>query len=828
MIKKYLFLFVLFIAQNIFSQVQNQALKEIEYSGSIIGKITDSIAKTPIEYTSISLFLEETNKVINGSTSDSKGNFKIQNIPNGNYKLAIYFIGYKNRMISNIVIDSIHQKINLGDLYITTAISNLEEVVIKGKTALVEYKIDKTVYNVENDVTSQGGAAIDILKKVPQVNVDINGNVELQGNSNIRFLINGKPSSIFGNSLADALASIPASQIKSIEAITSPGAKYDVQGTGGIINIILKENKVQGINGNINLSAGTRFETSSLNLSTRKNKFGMNIFFGGNAQLTSHTPNSQNRTSTDSIAQINAQLIQNGTTDFRRNGFNTGASLEWNINTKNSITSAFTYNQFENNNINNLNQEQISKDYTTSTVLKDVVGTRNSINYAANKSVDWNINYRKVFKKEGQELTISYITSYGKPNSNYIQTQSIDGEALPFNGTKSNNIGKDNNQTISIDYIYPIKKNFLVETGVKHTQQDIISSSNIRFLDISSNEYVNSPLESYHLNYGMKIYAGYLSSTFTLYNWLNVKIGLRDEYTGVKIDYQNTTVPSYNILSPSISLSHKFSKEQQLKFAYTRRIERPEYTELNPFVNLSDPHNISTGNTQLRPEIGNNFELGFSKNFSNDGNIYIGLIERINTQDLKQITTFYPSYLVGDSIYSNVSVTTRQNIGAEYNSGMNISASIPIANKFVIRGNINCMNRYVVSPVLGNIEMGFRERVNLNLTYNYSKSLIFEAFGNYNSSAKNVQGVMPQSLTYTIAFKKVFWNKKASFGFTTTNAFNKYVKQETTTITTSYVSDAIRQLPYRSLGINFTYKFGKLEFKKTKEEPNDYLNNLPN
>ena len=157
-----------------------------------------------------------------------------------------------------------------------------------------------------NDLTSQGGAAIDVLKKVPQVTVDIDGNVELQGNSNIRFLINGKPSSVFGNSLADALASIPASQIKSIEAITSPGAKYDSQGTGGIINIILVDNKMQGVNGNINFSAGTRLENGSMNLNVRHNKIGFNAFFSGNAALKSDLPYS--RTGYPLIPHLNQQL----------------------------------------------------------------------------------------------------------------------------------------------------------------------------------------------------------------------------------------------------------------------------------------------------------------------------------------------------------------------------------------------------------------------------------------------------------------------------------------------------------------------------------------
>src|SRR5450432_1608231 len=187
------------------------------------------------------------------------------------------------------------------------------------------------VYNAERDITSQGGVATDLLKKIPMISVDVDGNVELQGNANIRFLINGKPSSIFGNNLADALQSIPASQIKSIEVVTSPGAKYDAEGTGGIINIILKDSKVQGINGNINVSAGTRLENASLNLNARKNNFGMNAYFSGNAQLPSTTLNSLNRNAFDSSGNLSGNLTQNGQSTFKRNGFETGLGFDWSI-----------------------------------------------------------------------------------------------------------------------------------------------------------------------------------------------------------------------------------------------------------------------------------------------------------------------------------------------------------------------------------------------------------------------------------------------------------------------------------------------------------------
>ncbi|MDV7698058.1 TonB-dependent receptor [Chryseobacterium soli] len=731
-------------------------------------------------------------------------------------------------LLSTLLVNA--QTTNSGTLKDKTAdslagntIKALEGVTIVAKKAVVENKIDKIVYNVANDLTSQNGAAIDVLKKVPQVTVDADGNVELQGNPNVRFLINGKPSSIFGNSLADALASIPASQIKSIEAVTSPGAKYDAQGTGGVINIILNESKVKGINGTVSASAGTRFETGSVNLNFRNNNFSLNTFFSGNAQLKSRTPSSQDRISHDLSSQT--RLLQDGYTDFQRHGYRTGLGFEWSINKTNTVSGSVSYNDFANKSIGLINQEQYITDFSNGGE-QSIMGYRNSDNRSSVHSIDGNISYRKTFKKEGQELTADYVVSYGSPKSNYLQTQSVSGASSPYSGISGSNPGTDTSHTLSVDYVQPVNDNVTLEMGAKTILQHITNTTDVSVLDALSEQYAADPFQSYRLKYDMGIYAAYLSSSLKLFNWLDVRAGARYEYTTVKIDFQNTSIPSYNLLVPSLILSHKFDKGQTLKLAYTRRVERPEYSEVNPFLNFSDPHNITTGNPGLKPEIGDNMELGYTKNFTGGATVSLTLTERINSQDLKQITTFYPVYTVNGTEYANVSLTTRQNIGKEYNSGGIVSGSIPLLNnKLNIRGNMMIFHRYIVSDIyVGNLDMGMRYRLNLNINYQFPKDFIVEAFGNYNSAAKNIQGKNPQSITYSIAARKQFWNKKASIGFTATNPFNQYIKQVTTVDTNDYSSYSVRQLPLRSFGISFSYKFGKMDFKKEKDISNDYLN----
>ena len=253
--------------------VYAQHEEEKHEDGKISGRIIDSASGEAIEYAAVSLQKMDDGKVVNGATADVKGKFNLENVAEGNYKLIVDFIGYQKKEKKNIVVSKEISNVVLGEIKLSNKQKTLKEVTITSEKAIIENKIDKMVYNVDKDVTSQGGVAADVLKKVPQVSVDVDGNVELQGNSNIRFLINGKPSVMFGNNIADVLQSIPSSQIQSIEVITSPGAKYDAEGTGGIINIILKKTTAQGINGNVSVTGGTRLQNGSFNLNARKGKF---------------------------------------------------------------------------------------------------------------------------------------------------------------------------------------------------------------------------------------------------------------------------------------------------------------------------------------------------------------------------------------------------------------------------------------------------------------------------------------------------------------------------------------------------------------------------
>jgi outer membrane receptor protein involved in Fe transport len=784
---------------------------------NVTGTIIDALQNTPVEYCSVSLIDQQTGKIIDGVISNSKGLFKLVVQKTGTYKIKAEFIAYHPFTKDSIRIDK--TDLNLGTLLLQPSAVNMNEVTVTGTKATIENQIDKMVYNPGNDLTAQGGVAIDVLKKVPMVSVDIDGNVELMGNSNVRFLINGKPSSIFGASITDALQSIPASQIKSIDVITSPGAKYDATGTGGIINIVLKENEIQGINGNVNLSAGTRYENGSFTLNARKGNFAVGAFLNGNMQLNTVSKNTSNRQSYSAAKDTINQLIQQGQNPFTRDGYRSGINFNWSITKKDELTAVLNYNHFENHGTGLTSQDQQLL-LSSGDVLSDLMTSRASDSRMSANSTDWSLSYKKTFNTKDQELDVLYTTSYGNNSNTASQITNNQTGSLPASGLRSNNPGQDHQTEISVDYTQPVVQGFTIETGGKVVLQDITNSVLTDTL-LSNGNYVRNDGQSYSFNYSRSIYAAYLSTSFALFHeFLIGKAGLRYERTNTSADFAGTSIPGYNTFAPSFTVQHKLDKTQSIKLSYSYRIERPDYGDLNPFFNISDPHNISTGNPLVRPEIGHNYELGYSKSFEKGGNIYFAGYYRYNTDDMQSFTTYYNVLNVNGTDYNDVALTSRTNIGTQTTVGANIFGSVPVTNELNLRSNIQVGERTNTNPGLPSVS-GFSYRANLNASYQLPHDLAFEVFGNYNSSQKNISSTRPAFFFYNLAIRKQFLNKKASIGLTAANPFGMYITQKSATYGSNFYQTNIRQVPFQSFGITLNYKFGKLEFKKDPKEDNN-------
>jgi ferric enterobactin receptor len=783
---------------------------------TVQGTVVDSAARQPLEFATITLFPKGSKKPATGSITDATGKFAINDAGEGVFTILIESIGYKSFSVNDITISKTDKQKELGIIKLVTANKTMEAVVVTAQTKTIDNKIDRLVFNAEKDISSQTGTASDVLKKVPQVAVDADGNVQLAGSGGVRFLINGKPSTAFGSSVADVLQSIPASQIKSIEVITNPGAKYDAQGLGGIINIILKTNKAKGYNGNLSLTAGTRQDGGSFNFNVRNNNFGANAFVSGSKRLKATVPFYSERNTANGAAVD--YLRQDGSSKFERHGFQTGVGFDWTIKKLNSISGSVSYNDFGNKGVGNTLQDlEISKGGTIPPVFTQI----NSSNISKFTNTDLGLNYKRTFAKENRELELAVNSSIGNGSTITANEQFALPAGSINSATQSTNPGKSTETQISADYTEPLAKDVVLGTGSKFSFDNINSNSSATKFDQGMQSYIPDNSLTSNLHYNQKVYAAYAELSFPLFNGITAKAGSRYERTEINAFYSNAQqqkkVPGYNTFVPSVYLSKKIDDKQSVKLSYSKRIERPEYSDLNPFVNTTDPKNLSTGNPNLLPEIGHRIEMSYTRDFGKTGSAMVNLFYRINENDIQPYATYYPTYNVGDSVYTNVSVSMRQNIGAEKNLGANFFGDLHINSKFGLRGNLFMFRRHTIN----NIDKGFNTnsfnyRFNLNATYQFAPTLVAEMFGNFNSARHEAQGIYPSFISYTVAVRKQFWNKNGSLALTANNFAGKYVDQKTKLFGPGYDAVSLRQIPFRSVGLNFTWKFGKLEFKKDK------------
>ena len=790
-------------------------------TGQIEGIVVDSENQLPIEYATIIVYQNGITKALTGATSNAKGAFVIKELTNGMYKVNIEFVGSKTFTVNNITIDNNHNRIDLKTISLQKSSGSLAAVTVKSSAKTIDNKIDKMVFNAEKDISAQNGVATDLLKKIPMVSVDIDGNVQLAGTSSIRFLINGKPSVAFGSNITEVLQSIPASEIKTVEVITNPGAKYDADGLGGIINIVLKQNKTRGYNGNISSSIGTRIENGSVNLAARNNNFGASLFIATNARLLAATPMTMYRNTTDSVNKINNYIQQDGSSDVKRQGTHSGLNLDWTYLKKNSFTANFGTNQFGFD-ANGANTQVLSSQPFGGAVMQNAILHNVTANhFNENQNYNFGGNYKRTFDKADRELEISYNASSSKFSINASNLQYLmPSNALNY-GSNNLNASKEYNNELKLDFTEPISDKVKLSLGGKMVDFGINSATTVYIQSNNSVAKLNNSLTN-TLDYQQKVLAVYSELEFPIVDWVDVKLGGRWEQTKVNATFSNALQqinPNYNNFVPSIFFKRKLGEDNSLKLSYSRRINRPGTEELNPYINTTDPKNMAQGNPYLLPELGERIEFTYSQEIKELGSVMVTLFQRNSNQDIQPYVTYYPSLQVGDSVYNNVNLSKPQNIGLEKNTGVNIFGDLKVSPAFSVRSNFSYYYRKIYNSIDHNYNASSQNyRANINLTYEFSKNLVSECFGNFNSARNEVQGKYPANLSYSFAVRKKFWNGKGSFGFVANNPFAEYVKQQTLISGTNFNSNSIRYVPSRSFGISFNWRFGKLEFKKDKKE----------
>lgn len=795
--------------------------------GRITGKVVDSLSHTPMASASISLFDMTSGRTITGTTTNANGMFRLNGLAEGLYGLKVEFVGHHAKSIPDIRITAKANTVELHAIEISPTSTDLKSITITGKKPAIENKIDRMVFNAERDITSQGGVATDLLRKVPQVSVDIDGNVELQGSSAIRFLINGKPSTIFGSNIADVLRSIPASQIKSIEVITNPGAKYDAQGLGGIINIILKQNTARGINGNISLTSGLRGDNASYNMNVRRGEFGVGAYVNGNIRYNATTLSHTDKLSLDTVHQTEVALTRDSRNVNGSGSWSTGIGFDWTYRKKNSFYGGLNLYHYQGDWHGSADQSQATSGaLPPNDPLSYWAGSNPFEGLFHSRNRDMSLQYKRTFVKKDKELELG--VNHG--HADRLNHTASDQYLLPFDslyfGTISRNPGTEDRTEWHLDFSDPVSEKVTLGFGGKAVLNDISSTSEVSMYDPTTHVYAPDSLLTYNLRYRQQVYAAYGEITFPLSRQLQAKTGGRLERTNIQTFFSNAGQqaenPGYYTFVPSIHLSWKVNDSRSFRLSYSRRIERPGYDQLNPFINTSDPKNISSGNPLLRPETGDRFEISFNEGFGKSGSLMLSLFHRINLDDIQPFIVYHPDLKVGDTTYHDVYVTTPQNIGTEKNTGLNLFGEMNLNEKISLRSNGAVFFRHTINlmdPGFNSNSVNFR--FNLNGSWVIRQDLAAEFFGSFNSARHEAQGKYPSYTSYSMALRKQLWSKKGSLALSLVNPFAANMHQATELRGSNFTSYNMRLVPVRSIYVNFTWKFGKLEFKKDTEEKPD-------
>lgn len=769
--------------------------------GKIVGTVIDSSSKEIVEFAAVALTDLRQNRQIDGVITDEKGAFRFSDIRPGKYQIAITFIGYKTKILDDIEVTPRRPDVNLGQVFLLAEGLTLGEVTVTGQAATVENRIDKLVYNAEKDISTAGGDAAEVLRRVPLLSVDLDGNVSLRGSENIMILINGRPSTMFAASVADALRTIPADQIKSVEVITAPTARYDGEGSGGIINIITKRKTAQGVSGSASLAVGNRMNRGNLNLNAASGRFGLNANVSGWASW--NRPGFVDFYREDILADGQKRIFTQEGTAVTRN-FGPGGSLSafYDVNAYNSFSTSLSFRGH-----GDRRDELVNSVFTDPLAGLEQSYLRSSESRSVRGGFDWTTDYRRTFKQPEKELIFAIQFSGNQNNNKNTLDQPSTDVALQRN-ERNNNSGFNLETTLQLDYTHPFSTKFKMETGLKGILRKIDSDFQNEFLDYDLGTYITNPLRTDIFYYDQDVISSYLSFQLKLGENYGLAAGARYERTYIGGDFKDqptTFSNNYDNILPSLILSRNFKNFSALRLSATQRIQRPGLRNVNPFVNFNDARNISQGNPELLPELTSQLELSYNTNIKGVS-LNTAVFYRRTDDVIESILVVNPE---------GVSVSTFENIGQSQSFGFSVFSSFTLNKFWTLRGNFN-INTYDAQSTLPGLDISRQALVwggNINSSFSFPKDIKLEIFGFYRAPRQTIQGFNPSFTMLNMSLQKEF-NKKATLGITVVQPFTEYLKFPSELSGPTFSQSSISRIAFRSVGVNFGYRFGKVEFNK--------------
>lgn len=816
---KFLFFVILLGLTNLsFSQDLKQRQQFSDPIGIIKGKVIDDQTNKPMEYVSVRLFRFRDSTIVSGGLTDNNGYFEIKNIPFGRYYAIVKFIGFKTKTIDSIFITPRNPEVNLGVIHFQPEPIQTKEIEVTAQKDIVSYAIDRRIYDVSKDLSTVGGSALDVLSNVPSVSVDIEGNVSLRGSGNVQILIDGKPSSLLGFDRGTALDQIPADNIERIEVITNPSAKYDPDGVAGIINIILKKNTMLGYGAILNANVGTADKyNGSINLNLRTDNFNSTIGYNFRSfSMRGNTDASRSSFKPDSTYLTQFQsFLRRGT--YHRFQLST----EWSPNPKNSL-------------MFNANTGLFARKMSDSTgylftlfnsYFVDQFFRKNSSN-GDNFSYDLNLFYKHLFDKKDKELNANLLFMSFKGNNDNLYDElhwdSLEILRIPIKQNNKTNY-LNNNLNFELNHTNPLNIGKL----------DLGFKANVRTIDIDYNFYnFNSSSSLWLLNdslsnkfgYNENIISAYITFASKIYRF-GYQLGLRAEQTFAKINQKTlnqTYDNNYFNIFPTVHLSYQISQTNTLMVSYTRRINRPQSMYLNPFVDYSDPQNLSTGNPFLKPEFANAFEISNLTYFGRNA-LNLTLFYRYTTDIISRVTRLDTSKTFTWTTYENL------------NKSKSIGFEAMLNQSLFDFWKINLNFSYFYLDVNGLPEYGIPSRnskswnIKLNTVVNVTKNIDLQFNVSYDSpvitfggggmqwrffemgSVGKLEGIF----TANLAIKIDILNERGTINFRIMDLF-KTINYDLTTNGTNFVSKLYRTRESRVAFLGFQYKINEYKRPRVK------------
>lgn len=772
----------------------------------IEGKVLDGETKRPLEYANASLLNKSDSTLLGGSTTDVSGKFEISTKA-GEYIIKIQFISYHTRYV-NVTLSQENPIVSLDAITLFPDTELLSEVVVSAQKSQMQLELDKRIFNVSADLSNVASNASEILDNLPSIAVDVDGVVSLRGNANVRILVNGKPSGLVGIGSPDALRQLQGDLIERIEVITNPSARYEAEGSAGIINIILKKEHERGFNGSF--TANTGFPANhgfSGNANYRTGRFNLFGSYGINYR---ENPGGgfTDRISNDTIfTYIDNRRLRTGTS----NNFMIGSDFY--INDKNIITASAVARLSD-----EINTTDIT--YTDRTLNNGIYNNtlRRDLEEGKDDNIEYGLTYTRTMKGEGHQL----IAQLQLRDNKETEISSIDSANLLLSSPsqlyqRSENNEGDLNTLIQVDYVYPFSKGKKFEAGYRGTIREITSEYLVEQIDESGNFF---PLANFsnQFIYNEDVHAVYSIYENKMKTW-GYQLGLRAEQTFINTfqrETDETNNKDYINFFPSVFVSYNLNDSRTLQASYSRRVSRPRFRELNPFSSFSDPRNIRTGNTDLNPEFTDSYEIGLLNNLKNSS-IYFGAYYRYTTGVVERVQT---------SLDGINTVSTPRNIGVEDAYGFEGNFTLDPTNWLSLNGNVNFYRAITVGKYIdpSNNEIllerdTYSSRFRLGSKFKISK-VNLQINGNYRAPENQTQGTRKSVYRVDAGANMDVLKGKGTLNLIVRDIFN--TRKFRGTVQTDNFSEVSEfQWRSRQVRLSFTYRINQKKQKGRTERDDD-------